>query len=267
MTAPATPKRRASIRPVALPAEHGGWGFLLEPLALGLLVAPSLAGLCLAIGIIGAFLSHQPIKIVTADRRRGRRFVRTALAERFLLLYLAVSAAGFGLALILAGLDVLIPFLLAVPLAMGMLYYDTRNASRHWLPELLGPLALGTGATSIALAGGWPLLPAAMLWLILAARAIPSILYVRARLRQAKGQAVEPGPVIGSQLVALLLAMALAASRLIPWLVVLALGILAGRAVYGLRIQPQVPPKIIGLQELAFGLITVLLTALGYALI
>ena len=266
MSASQTSSRRASLRPVALPAEHGGWGFLMEPLALGLLIVPTVAGLWIALGSIGAFLCHQPIKIISADRRRGRRFARTGLAERFLLLYLALSATGFGLALILDGPGVLLPYLVAVPLAMGMLYFDARSASRHWLPELLGPLALGSGAASIALAGGWPPLPAAMLWLIMAARAIPSILYVRARLRRAKGQSVDLRRADGLQLAALVPSLILAAAGLIPWLAVLALAALAARAIHGLHAGQVVPPRIIGFQELGFGLLTVLLTALGYAL-
>ncbi|VAV92581.1 Putative membrane-spanning protein, partial [hydrothermal vent metagenome] len=39
-----TPKRtgtsRVNVRSIALPTEHGGWGFTLEPILLGLLVAP-----------------------------------------------------------------------------------------------------------------------------------------------------------------------------------------------------------------------------------
>ena len=32
---------RVRVKTVALPNEHGGWGLLLEPVALGLLVVPS----------------------------------------------------------------------------------------------------------------------------------------------------------------------------------------------------------------------------------
>ncbi|MDX2007394.1 MAG: hypothetical protein SFU83_19325 [Meiothermus sp.] len=31
---------KVPLRSVALPNEHGGWGFTLEPILLGLLVAP-----------------------------------------------------------------------------------------------------------------------------------------------------------------------------------------------------------------------------------
>src|SRR5690606_8314064 len=61
-------------RAVALPAEHGGWSFWLEPILLGLLLAPTIAGLWLALASFGVFLSRQPFKIAWADRQRGRRF-------------------------------------------------------------------------------------------------------------------------------------------------------------------------------------------------
>src|SRR6185436_9751194 len=37
VTAIPLPPRGVALRPLALPAEHGGWGFVLEPIVLGLL--------------------------------------------------------------------------------------------------------------------------------------------------------------------------------------------------------------------------------------
>ena len=39
----ATTTPSVRLKAIALPPEHGAWGFLLEPIVLGLLVAPSLA--------------------------------------------------------------------------------------------------------------------------------------------------------------------------------------------------------------------------------
>ncbi|HDL49896.1 MAG TPA: prenyltransferase, partial [Actinobacteria bacterium] len=41
------------LRSVAMPTEHGGWGFTLEPIILGLLVAPSPAGWEIAAAALG----------------------------------------------------------------------------------------------------------------------------------------------------------------------------------------------------------------------
>ena len=63
----------AAWRPVVIPAEHGGWGFMLEPVLLGLLVAPSPAAGLFALATIAAFLLRHPLKLTLADRRRGLR--------------------------------------------------------------------------------------------------------------------------------------------------------------------------------------------------
>ena len=42
-------------RSVAVPSEHGGWGFTLEPGALGAALAPSIAGVLLGVGALLAF--------------------------------------------------------------------------------------------------------------------------------------------------------------------------------------------------------------------
>ena len=69
---------RAPLRGVALPSEHGGWGLTLEPGLLGLLVAPSVAGACLAVAAVVAFVARTPLKLALVDRRRGRDVGRRA---------------------------------------------------------------------------------------------------------------------------------------------------------------------------------------------
>ncbi|MCZ7661545.1 MAG: YwiC-like family protein [Thermoleophilia bacterium] len=41
-------RERSRLRDVVVPTEHGGWGFTLEPMLLGLLVAPGWASSALA---------------------------------------------------------------------------------------------------------------------------------------------------------------------------------------------------------------------------
>ena len=57
---------------VALPAEHGGWGFLTEPVVLGLVLAPSAAGLCLALAALAAFLTRHPLRLWLMRSTQGR---------------------------------------------------------------------------------------------------------------------------------------------------------------------------------------------------
>ena len=50
---------RVRIRSIALPTEHGGWGFTLEPILLGLLVAPSAAAWEISAAALGIFLARR----------------------------------------------------------------------------------------------------------------------------------------------------------------------------------------------------------------
>ena len=61
---------------VVLPAEHGGWGLTLEPVLLGLLAAWSVAGLCLGVAAMLAFLVRTPLKLAAVDVRREADEVR-----------------------------------------------------------------------------------------------------------------------------------------------------------------------------------------------
>ncbi|MDX2076389.1 MAG: YwiC-like family protein [bacterium] len=267
-TSRANPNQRKVIRSVALPTEHGGWGFLIEPIILGLLVAFSGAGLLLAISAFGVFLIHQPLKIAIKDRMKGNRPPRTILAERFALGYGGVALIPFGILLLLvADKTFLLPLVIALPFALVQLWYDAKNQSRKLLPEVCGAIALGAIAPMIAILGGWAVTPALILWLFLMGRIIPSILYVRARLRLERGNPIQRESVWMVHGVAVIMVIGFALSRTMPYLGVVAMLILLGRAMIGLsdyRKARRAP--IIGFQELGYGFLTALLGALGYAL-
>lgn len=254
------------LKTVALPAEHGGWGFLLEPILLGLLVAPSWAGLLIGLGMFAMFLTRHPLKMAVNDRRRGRRYVRTALAERFVVAYSAAILAFLAGALLLTDLRVFLPLALALPLMVIQLYYDLTNRSRSVLPELIGPVGLAAASSSIALAGGWALADALPLWGIIAARAVPSVLYVRARLRLEHGKPVSAWPSLAAHLLGMAGVALLAALGDAPWLPIIVFVLLLGRAALGLSSRRKsVAPKVIGFREIAYGLLVVASTAAGYA--
>lgn len=254
---------------IALPVEHGGWGLTLEPVALGMLVAPSLAGLFLSVATVGAFLARHPLKIAAGDRRRGRRFPRTPVAERFAAAYAAVAAAGLLFAVACAGgYAFLLPLLLAAPLAAVQLFYDARGDSRALWPELAGATALAGVATGIALAGGWPDAPAYGLWAVLVARAVPAILYVRARLNRLHGRRTSGAAVIAAHVAAFAVVAVLARATVIPSLAVVALALLLLRAAHGLaETDPGVTAKRVGIREIVFGALTVALVAAGHGLV
>jgi len=254
------------LKTIALPTEHGGWGITLEPVLLGLLVAPSLAGAGLALATVGAFLARHPFKIVAGDRRRGRRFARTPYAERFTLAYTAAALGGFLLA-VLTSFDYtfLLPLAAAAPLACVQLWYDAAGRSRGLLPEVAGSLAMGSVASSLALAGGagWPL--ALGLWALLAARFVPAILYVRARLDELHGKGLVRWPSLLAHVVALAAAFALATLDFLPWTAAAVTGVLLARAVYGFVRRWPATARGVGFSEIAFGALTVLAAAAGAA--
>ena len=68
----AAPLGRPRIRSIALPTEHGGWGFTLEPILLGLLVAHSATAWEISAAALGIFLARRPVKIFSTDLVRGR---------------------------------------------------------------------------------------------------------------------------------------------------------------------------------------------------
>jgi hypothetical protein len=252
---------------VALPVEHGGWGFLLEPLVLGLFLAPSPAGLALAVAALGAFLTRQPLRLALADRRRGARYPRTAAAEAFAVAYGLVAVGAFTLAVSAARAPFWLPLVLATPFGLAQLAYDVRHRGRELAPELAGAIALGATVSAVVLAGGWERRPALALWLIMAARAAASVLYIRARLRLDRGLHPALFFTWASHLFGLAAVTSLAALGFAPWLAVLAFVALLIRAAHGLSgLRRQVRPQVVGFREMAFGALTVVLVALGYTL-
>ncbi|NLE51319.1 MAG: YwiC-like family protein [Chloroflexi bacterium] len=252
---------------VALPPEHGGWGFLLEPIVLGLLIAPSWAGFCWGVAALGAFLMQHPLKLAYTDRKRGRRYARTVAAERVLLIYAGVALAGFALALALGGLKPLLPLALVAPLGLVQVVDLLGNRGRELSRELAGSVALGAVVMAIVLAGGESVTLAFGLWAVQAARAIGSIIYVRERLHIEKGKPAARSWVLASSGLALAAIALLAWLDVVPALAAVAIAILLARAAYGVSPwrRPARPQKI-GFLELGFGLLTVLLAALGVAL-
>lgn len=253
------------FKSIALPPEHGAWGFLLEPLVLGFAIAPSLAGLFLALTMLGLFLVRHPLKIAVVDRRKGKRYARTRIAEQFVVGYGLLAAISGAIVLLLVDVVVLVPLLVAAPLGIYQALSYMENRGRDVLPEISGAIALSAAASSLALAGGraWGL--AIALWIIIVARAVPSILYIRARIRLEKGQEASFRSAMLANVAATGLIAVLATVRVVPVLAVVALVVLLVRAVWGLSEKRKIRQvKILGVLEFAYGTMVVLLTLIGY---
>ncbi|MCL5994655.1 MAG: YwiC-like family protein [Chloroflexi bacterium] len=256
---------RAALKSVAIPSEHGGWMFLLEPILLGLSVGPSFSGMMLAFAALGAFLTRHPLKIAIDDRRKRRFFTRTVLAERFAAGYASCAALAFMLAAITARADFWQSLALALPFALVQFYYDATKRSRAAVAEVSGALALGAVAPTMLLMAGGSLQPALTLWLLLASRAITAIFYVRARLRLEYGKSIRAWPVWFIHVGAFMTVATLAHLERVPWLAAVALAILLARALWGLshRRKPM-RAQTVGVHEVFYGILTVILIAAGY---
>jgi hypothetical protein len=227
---------RSAVRAVAVPDEHGGWGLTLEPVLLGLLVAPSWPGLALAVAAFVAFLVRTPRKVVLAAA--------------------ATAAAGPGW---------LVPLALAVPLVALELSFDMRSRSRRLVPELAGAVGMAATAAAVvvAAAGEGPALAAAC-WLLMAGRSVASIPFVRVELdrwRHGSGPAVV-SDLAGALGVAAAVGAVLVDDRLLGGAVAVA-GLSALQAV-AVRRTP-VPANVLGFGQLVAGLVVVAAAALGVA--
>lgn len=260
---PAVPKMKTSK--IALPTEHGGWGFLFEPIVAGLAIAFSMAGIWIAVMTIGAFLVRQPLKVLVIDRLGMRVNERAMTALYFVLGFGAIFTLGLAGTVMTAGWAPLVPFAFVLPLAAIQMYFDFSRQGRHVLPELGGAVTISASAAAIALAGGmtWP--AALGLWAIFVARLIPSILYVRERLLLEKGKAFTRWIPIAAHVAAAAAVIALAWFGLSPWLVVAAMLILLVRAVEGLSANRyKMKAMKIGIFEVVFGTLTVLALIIGH---
>jgi hypothetical protein len=260
-----TKKPKPRISRIALPNEHGSWGILLEPLLTALAVAPSAAGAFVALAVAGAFLSRQPLKILTADLSSGRRLPQTRIASVFTAAAIAIAAAGLLGALAFTSATNLLPLAVLIPLGVFQVANDVSRKSRELIPELAGAAALSASAPAIALAGGWGVPEAAAMWSIFAARSIPSFVYVRQRLRLEKGKEfVRLSPVI-LHLAAAGLCGSLAYFNLVPAATVPVFIFLLWRSVRGLSdARKRLKAVQLGVRETIYGAILIVSYILGH---
>lgn len=255
------------LKTVALPVEHGSWGLVLEPILLGLLVAPTWGGALLVIAAFCAFLLRRPLNVTYSEWQRRRRH-RMATAVSFIALYGSIALLSFVGAVWLAGWSMLLPLVLALPFGLVFLWYDLTNQSRSWQAELTAPVAFSAIATSLALIDGWPAGQAYALWGVLVGRAIPSILYIRSRIRLDRGRPHNIWSPLAAHLAALVGVVGLIGLGLLPILPIVAFTLLLIRAAVGLsKYRRPVHIKIIGFTEIGLGLLTVLSVVVGYWLV
>jgi hypothetical protein len=198
------------------------------------------------------------------DRSRGRRYPRTVAAERAFAVLMCFAVAALAAAFTFARGNMLPALGPAVPFAVLALALEWTGHPRAWPAELAAPLALGAVPAAMALAQGWPVPAALGLWGALATRIVPTVPYIRARVRLDRGERTTLVWPLMLQLAGILWAAWLARQHVAPRLVIVAAVLLALRAAYGLSPwRPRSRVMVLGLTEVAFGLATVALIAMG----
>lgn len=261
---PLPARRPGSPGPAAtvfLPKEHGSWSLALEPLALGLLVAPSWAGGALAGAVLAGFFARRPLKGAASPIHSARRqAARGALA-----LWSALATVGLLELLVLAPWTALWPLLPVAGLGVLFLYCDAQDESREAAAELAGSAAFACLPAALASLAGWPPAAALALAVVALARSVPAVLTVRGYLRLKKGGTPAGVATFATVVLAALAVVALAARGLVPGIAA-ALG--AGLLLRSLWLlgpwRPDWTARRFGMFEAVAGLLTVALVAANW---
>ncbi len=248
---------------VGVPNEHGGWSLTLEPVVLGLLIAWLWSGFALGVAAILAFVARTPLKIVLVDMWRKRWLERTSVALLLVLVEIAVIFALFIVAVQTSQSSLfIVPLVIAAPLVMIELYFDMRSKSRRLVPELAGTLGISSSVAAIVVAGGGSLSLGMGLWIILSARAIAAICYVRVQMFRTRKKEFTHWHSDLAQGIAF-------CAVLIAWGFGLA-SFLAASAIAGIALfnvlairGPLIKMKNVGVQQMLFGIAVIVLSAIS----
>lgn len=231
-----------ALRPLAIPNEHGGWGFLLEPVVLALAVAPSRAGFALGAALIAAFFLRHPLRLAARDFLLRKRYPRTTACTMLALAYGTAALLLFAMAVATSSIAIAIPLLIASPFLALQFFHDVRNHGRELAAELCGAIAAAAGGAACVVAGRGGTSLALLVAILALCRSVPSVLYVRSLLR-------------GSGAVPAIAAHALAVVVVALFAPLLAIAVplaLLARCVAG-RFRRGLTARRVGVEEVAWG--------------
>ncbi len=258
--APTRPAPAARVPSVFLPKEHGSWSLVLEPLALGLLVAPSSAGGALALAALAGFFARRPFKALFAPAATRHRRAGPAV-----LIFSVLALGALALVLVPGGIAPLWPLLVAAPLGGLFAWFDAQNGSRAAAAEVAGSAAFALVPAALATLAGWSAGPALALAALALARSVPTVLTVRSSLRQAKGEAAGLLLPVLAATVAAAGASLLGALHFLPaWAAVPAWVLLARTLWFASPFRPGWPARRIGMFEAVVGLLYIGLSTIAY---
>jgi hypothetical protein len=200
-----------------LPAEHGSWFMLGFPLVLGLLLRPSLAGLCVSGAALCLFLGRPPLRRLL----EGRKYPAQV---RAIVLLGGAAAASSLLALLSSNYLFLIPLACVTPLILLALRADVGRAARTLTVELAAQVSFSALAAAVVVAGGGTYSQAGRAWLFATLLGGANLAHVRrllghAHQLEARELARRMGPVHGLHLLLSGMSVLLLTARGLPgWL-------------------------------------------------
>lgn len=251
-------RQTVPVRWIALPVEHGGWGLLLEPALVAMILAPSWAGLWLSLAALSVFLINRPLKIFLQE-------LRSRWVIFFISLYGILALTAFAAVFLLVRAPFWLPMLLALPLALVQFFHITLKQSRNLIPELCGGVALGAIAPCVLIAGGWGVERALFVWLVLGVRTLTAVIYIRNKLRAARGTDFSGMQVLWVHLAGVALLGSLAFYAKIPWLAFVGFLFLCFHALWGISRKAHTgKPRRLGMEEMLWGILNSLFIIAGY---
>jgi hypothetical protein len=158
-----------------------------------------------------------------------------------------------------------VPVLVAVPFVAVELWFDVRSRSRRLAPELCGAIGVAASGAAIVVAGDGAAALAAGVWLILAARSVGAIPFVRSQIVQAHRHVVDVRGSDLAQVMSVVVAgVAVAIDRRFVAGAVFVAVVAGVQALWSRREPP--PIKVVGLRQMGIGLALVVVTAVGVRL-
>lgn len=247
---------------VALPKEHGAWGFVLEPLLLSLIVAFTIDGLLLALATFFMFLATQPLKIITT-RSASKKFNFTARV--LLLFYLTISIILLLFPVINTETYLLITFFIAAVILLIYKFSELSNLSRNLFVELLPIFSMTLIATTIVMMDNSFSFNPIIFSVLLLSRAVPTVIYINAKVKWVKGFKFSVLPTHLLNGVFFLFIIYSSFNNLLPMLSIVGILMLAARSVIGFsRFNFTKTVKQIGVTEFIYGSLFVVINGIAF---
>lgn len=241
---------------VAIPREHGSWGFVIEPLLLSLIVAFTLEGILLALATFFLFLSNQPIKIVLNKSASKKN---RSLGKFVLALYFLVALALLSYPLLNLSFKLLLPFFAALLIMLIYLFSVLSKLSRNLLVEFLPILAMTLVAITIVTIDNSFSFNPIIFGLLLLSRAVPTVIYINTKVKESRGLKFSVLPTHLSHFLFLLFIIWASLVNLLPPLTILGTLILTARSIIGFsKFNFTKTIKQIGVVEFIYGALFVI---------